>query len=284
MKIGVTGATGHLGRLMIPGLKKNAPADELVALVRSPEKAKDLGIEVRNADYTVPSELRKALEGIDSLLLISASEIGKRVAQHHNVIEAARAARVKRIVYTSLLHADTSIIDLAAEHRQTEAEIRSSGLAWTILRNGWYTENYAGSIRGALASGEIAGCAGQGRISSATRLDYADAAIVAATGSGHEGKIYELAGDEAWTMAELAAEISRRAGRSVRYKDLPEREYAAVLKSSGLPEGMAKIVAGWDAAASKNALFDNSRQLSRLIGRHTTPLSVAVTEILRANQ
>lgn len=281
MKIGITGATGHLGRLVGAGLKKKAPSEQIVALVRSPEKAADLGVETRKADYTKPAELREALQGIDVLQLISASEIGKRAAQHHNIIEAARDTRIKRIVYTSLLHADTSPLDLAAEHMESEAEIKASGIAFVILRNGWYTENYTDSIGGALASGSLVGSAGEGKISSATRLEYADAAVAVLTDGGHEGKTYELAGDQTWTMADLATEISRQTGRRIPYKDLPENEYAEVLGKFGLPEGMSRIVAGWDTAISKGALFDDSRALSRLIGRPTAPLSASVAQILQ---
>lgn len=282
MKIGITGSTGHLGRLVIASLKTKTPSEAIVALARSPEKASGLGVETRQADYTKPGELAAALQGVDTLLLISASEIGKRAEQHHNVIEAARASGVRRIVYTSLLHADTSILDLAAEHRQTEAELKTSGIPWTILRNGWYSENYSGSIQGALASGTLVGASGKGRISSATRHEYADVAVAVLLSKDHEGRTYELAGDQAWTMADLAAELSRQSGKAIAYKNLSEDAYTAVLRQSGVPEGMDRIVAGWDTAASRNALLDDSHQLSKLIGRPTAPLSAAVAEMLQA--
>lgn len=283
MTIAITGATGHLGRLVIERLKAEVPAAGIVALARSPAKAADLGVAVREADYAKPETLASALSGVDTLLLISSSEIGRRVVQHRNAIEAARKAGVGRIAYTSLLHADTSPLDLADEHRATEAELRGSGIPHTVLRNGWYTENHTGSIGGALAGGAVIGSAGDGRISSAPRADYAEAAVAALTGEGHEGKTYELAGDDAHTLADLAAEISRQTGKTVPYKNLPEAEYAAALVGFGLPEGLAKAIAGWDVAgASKGALFDDGRQLSRLIGRPTTPLSAAVADALGA--
>jgi len=281
MTIAVTGATGQLGRLVISKLAEQVPAADIVALVRSPEKAAGLGVDAREADYDRPETLGPALAGVDTLLLISANEVGKREAQHRNVIEAAKQAGVKRIVYTSLLHADRSPLSLAGEHAATESALKASGIPFTILRNGWYTENYTGSIPGALAGGAFIGSAGDGRISSATRADYADAAVAALTGAGHEGKTYELAGDEAWTLGDLAAEISRQTGRTIPYRNLPEAEYAAALAGFGLPESLAQAIAGWDVSASRGALFDDSRQLSRLIGRPTTPLTVTVADTLK---
>jgi NAD(P)H dehydrogenase (quinone) len=283
MTIAITGATGQLGRLVVERLKAEVPAAGIVALARSPAKAADLGVAVREADYARPETLASALSGVDTLLLISSSEIGRRVVQHRNAIEAAKGAGVGRIAYTSLLHADTSPLDLAEEHRATEAELRASGIPHTVLRNGWYTENHTGSIGGALAGGAFIGSAGAGRISSAPRADYAEAAVAVLTGKGHEGKTYELAGDDAYTLADLAAEISRQTGRTIPYKDLPEADYAAALVGFGLPEGLAKAIARWDVAgASKGALFDDGRQLSKLIGRPTTPLPAAVAAALNA--
>ena len=284
MKIGITGATGQLGRLVVSKLKAKVSSDDLAALVRSVEKASDLGIETREADYDKPETLDRALQGIDTLLLISASEIGKRSRQHANVIAAAKRTDVKWIVYTSLLHADTSLIDLATEHMATEKALKESGIPYTVLRNGWYTENYTGSIPGAIAGGALLGCAGKGRISTATRADYAEAAVAVLTTPGHEGKVYELAGDSAWTLADLAAEISRVCGKNIPYKNMEAEEYAEVLKGFGLPEGLAKAIAGWDVAASKDALFDDSRQLSKLIGRATTPMPVTVAEAVKNSQ
>ena len=280
MTIAITGATGHLGRLVISKLSAQVPAGGVVALTRSPEKAGDLGVEVREADYDRPETLGPALAGVDTLLLVSGNEMGKREHQHRNVIEAAQEAGVRRIVYTSLLRADSSPLSLAAEHAATEDAVKASGIPYTILRNGWYTENYTGSIPGALAGGAFVGSAGEGRVSSAARADYADAAVAVLAGAGHEGKTYELAGDEAWTLSHLAAEISRQTGRSIPYRDLPEAEYAGALKGFGLPDGLAHAIAGWDASAAEGALFDDSRQLSRLIGHPTTPLAATVAEAL----
>jgi len=276
MTIAVTGATGHLGRLVIKSLKEKAAGEPIVALVRSPEKASDLGVDARAFDYARPDTLAPALAAVDTLLLISSSEVGQREAQHRNVIAAARAAGVKRIVYTSLLHVDRSPISLGEEHRATEAALAASAIATTILRNGWYTENYAASIPAALANGAFVGSAGDGRLSLATRADFAEAAAVVLTSGGHEGKTYELAGDDAVTLADLAAEISRQTGRNIPYRDLPQADYAAILKQVGLPEGVANGLAAWDVDASNGALFDDGRQLSKLIGRPTTPLADAV--------
>jgi NAD(P)H dehydrogenase (quinone) len=222
---------------------------------------------------------------VDRLLFISSGEAGPgRVGQHRNVVEAAKAAGVKHIVYTSVLHADTSPLDLAEEHRATEAMIKASGIPFTFLRNSWYMENYGASVGGALAGGAVIGSAGEGRISSAPRADYAEAAVAVLTGEGHEGQTYELGGDEAFTLADLAAEISRQTGRTIPYKNLPEADYAVALASFGLPEGFAKALARYDVQASQDVLYDDSRTLSRLIGRPTTPLSAAVAEALKASQ
>lgn len=279
MTVAITGATGHLGRLTIAKLKTLLPAGEIVALARSPEKA-DLGVETRAFDYEQPQMLAAALAGVDKLLLISSNEIGKRTSQHRAVIAAAKAAGVKEIVYTSLLHADRSPLSLAGEHAATEAALAGSGIPHTILRNGWYAENYTGSIAPALVHGAFAGSAGQGRISGAARADYAEAAAVVLAGQGHAGKTYELAADSAWTLADLAAEISAQTGRDIPYVDLPEADYAAALVGAGLPEALAAAIAGWDVGASQGALYDDSRTLSGLIWRPTTPLAEVVKAAL----
>lgn len=281
MKIGVTGATGQLGTLVVKELKKRVPHDKIVALVRSPEKAEGLGVEARKFDYSNRDELTDALKGIDRLLLISSNEIGQRAKQHLNVIEAAWKNGVKWIVYTSLLHADTSTLSLASEHYATEKAIIDSGIDYTFLRNGWYTENYTGSVKGAVESGVFIGSASNGRISSASRSDYAEAAAIAITDESNKGKIYELAGDDSYTLHDLAAEVSKQTGKKIPYKNLSEGEYTEALKSFNIPAPLAEAIAGWDISASNDDLYDNSKQLSQLIGRPTTPLSVSVSEALK---
>ncbi len=280
MTIAITGATGHLGQLVIEKLKQKFDASEIVALVRTPAKAAGLGVATREADYTRQDTLDVALKGVDTLLLISGNEIGQRAVQHENVIRAAVKNGVKRIVYTSLLHADKSPLNLAPEHVQTEQALKNSGLDYTILRNGWYSENYTGSIAPALGLGAFYGSAGEGKISSAPREDYAEAAVVALTGQGHEGKTYELAGDEFYTLTDLAAEITAQSGKDIPYRNIPEADYAAALKNAGLPDGFAEAIASWDTGASQNALFDDSHVLSKLIGRKTTPIAVSVQKAL----
>ena len=280
MKTAVTGATGQLGRLVIQGLRAQLPATDIVALVRTPAKAADLGVDVRQADYTQPETLKRALAGVDTLLLISSSEVGQRVAQHRHVIDTAKAAGVKRVVYTSILHGERSPLSLAPEHVETEALLKASGLGYTILRNGWYTENYTASVGSALAHGALIGSAGPGKIASAARADYAQAAVVVLTTSGHDGLTYELAGDSAYTLAELAAEISRQSGKPIPYKDLPAADYAAALTAAGLPAPWPEALAAIDVEVAKGALFDDGQVLSKLIGRPTTSLASSVAAAL----
>lgn len=280
----VTGASGQFGRLAIDGLLERAPRSRLIAGMRNVAAGGDLiarGVEVRRVDYDDPDMLTTALDGVDRLLFVSGSEVGRRVPQHRNVIEAARRAGVRLIVYTSILHADDTPLGLASEHQATEAALRESGVPFTLLRNGWYTENYVGSAGMAVANGAVLGSAGQGQISSAARADYAAAAVAVMTsGRDEAGAIYELAGDEAYTLADLAAEIARQSGRAVAYRDLPEVDYRAVLQEAGLPEPLAVALAAADVGASQGGLFDNTRQLSSLIGRPTTPLAQSVREAL----
>ncbi|EGY25924.1 NAD(P)H:quinone oxidoreductase [Desulfovibrio sp. A2] len=282
--IAVTGASGQLGRLVMEGLLARVPAENIVAAVRNPAKVADLtarGVVVRTADYAKPETLEAAFAGVDRLLLISSSEVGGRVPQHRNVIEAARRAGVGLVAYTSILHADTTPLGLGVEHRETEALLRASGLPHVLLRNGWYTENYLASLPAALQHGAFVGCAGQGRIASAARADYAAAAVAVLTGEGQAGKVYELAGDAAYTLAELAAEVSRQTGRQIGYADMPQAEFRNVLVGAGLPEPIADLLADSDAGAARGGLFDDGRQLSALIGRPTTPLSALVEKALK---
>ena len=280
LKIGITGATGQLGRIVVAKLKEKIGSDGIVALVRSTPKGVELGIECREFDYDRQENLVNALQGLDNLLLISGNELGKRALQHGNVIEAAKKAKVRWIVYTSLLHADQSSLSLAPEHLATETQLKQSGIPYTILRNGWYTENYIGSVQGALAGGAFIGSAGEGRISSAARADFAEAAVAVLTGEGHLGKTYELAGDDSFSLTELASEISKQSGKDIPYKNLPESDYAAILKSFGLPVLFADAIASWDIGASKGDLLNKGHQLSELIGRPTTPLKQSVSETL----
>lgn len=281
--IAITGATGQLGQHVIETLLKTVPASQIVAIVRNPAKATALsqqGITVRQADYSDEAAFTTALQGIDKLLLISSSEVGQRAPQHRNVINAAKAAHVKFIAYTSLLHADRSPLGLADEHVATEKMLAESGIAYALLRNGWYTENYLASAPAALEHGVFIGTAGEGKIASATRADYAAAAARVISEDGHAGKIYELAGDAGWTLSQLAAELAKQSGKKVVYQNLSEADFAAALKSVGLPAGLADMLADSDVGASKGGLFDDSHTLSKLIGRPTTSLADSVKGIV----
>lgn len=275
----VTGATGHLGRLVIEDLKKRVPAAEIVAAARTPEKAADLGVEVREADYDRPETLKSALQGATKVLLISGTDFGNRARQHAAVVDAAKDAGAA-LVYTSAPKADTTEASLAAEHKATEAYIKASGVTYTILRNNWYNENYEQSISAAVQLGAVYGSAGDGRIASASRRDYAAGAAAVLAGEGHEGKVYELTGDTAWTLAELAAEISKTAGKEIAYHDLPQADYAGVLAGAGVPAVLAEILADVDAKISTGWLADTTGTLGELIGRPTQPIADYVRSLL----
>lgn len=279
----ITGASGQLGRLVIEALLKKIPASEIVAAVRKPESVADFaarGVQVRIADYDQPATLTSAFAGADKLLLISANEVGRRLPQHRTVIDAAKAAGVSLVAYTSILRADSSPLPLAGEHKATETLLAESGLPHVILRNGWYTENYLASVPVALQHGAVFGSAGEGRIASAARADYAEAAAAVLLAPDQAGKVYELAGDTSYTLAEFAAEIACQSGKPVVYTDLPEADYKGALLAAGLPDWLADLLASSDAGAAKGGLFDSSHQLSALIGRPTTPLAESLQHTL----
>lgn len=282
-RILVTAANGQLGRLTIAALLTRVPASQIVAGMRDPAKGADLaaqGVTVVAADYSKPETLDAAFKGIDRVLLISSNELGQRVAQHRNAIEAAKRAGVKLIAYTSVLRADTSKLSVALEHLPTEELIRASGVPFVLLRNGWYTENYTASIPAALAHNALISSAGDGRIASASRADYAAAAAAVLAEEGHAGKVYELAGDEAFTLEQFAAEITKQSGKTVAYVRLPEADFKAALLGAGLPPELAELIATSDTAAADGALFDDSRTLGKLIGRKTTSFAETIREAL----
>ena len=276
MTIAITGATGHLGRLAIAALK--AKGFTPIALARDPAKAADLNVETRAFDYTNADPT--ALQGVDTLVLISSNDLSDRVSQHKRVIDAAKQAGVTRIVYTSLLRGAANQMLLALDHAPTEAALIESGIAHTVLRNGWYTENYTGALDAAVAHGAIIGAAGEGRVSSAARKDYAEAIAVVALDESHAGKIYELAGDEAHSGTDLAAAVAKATGKPVAYVNLPEADYAKALEGFGLPPVLTRALADSETWAAKGALYDDSHTLSRLIGRPTTPIAETIAAAL----
>ncbi|MFJ3880062.1 NAD(P)H-binding protein [Streptomyces sp. NPDC090077] len=283
MSIVVTGATGSLGRLVVEELLHRVPAAELAVVVRNAEKAADLaarGIEVRVADYDDPAALAGAFRAGDRVLLISGSEVGRRVPQHTAVIDAAAAAGVAQLAYTGILGGPEADFELAAEHKATERAILDSGLPHTFLRNGWYHENYTAQLPAVLEHGAVVGSAGEGRIASAARADYAAAAAAVLTGEGHLGRVYELSGDTAWSLGEYAAEVARQSGREVSYAAVPADAHLTVLTGAGVPEPFAAILVDVDAAISRGRLAGTSGDLSRLIGRPTTPVAEAIAGAL----
>ncbi|WP_421847272.1 SDR family oxidoreductase [Marinomonas sp.] len=278
----VTGASGQLGRLVIENLLNTTPAKQIVAAVRSPEKVADLaekGIQVRQADYNDLDSLIAAMQGVEKVLLISSSEVGQRTAQHSNVIKAAKQTGVQLIAYTSILKADTSPLILAKEHVETEKLLADSGVPYVLLRNSWYSENYTMSVAATIEHGQV-GCAGDGKLATASRADYAAAAAAVLVKDGQAGKVYELAGDNAFTLSEYAAAVSKVAGKDVAYHNVPEEEFTKILVSVGLPEGFAAILADSEIGASKGALFSDSKDLSTLIGRPTTSIEDSIKAAL----
>ncbi|MFF8711337.1 SDR family oxidoreductase [Streptomyces sp. NPDC015184] len=285
MSIVVTGATGALGRLVIEELLATVPASGIAAVVRDAEKAAPLagrGVELRVADYDRPETLKDAFRAGDRVLLISGSEVGRRVPQHTAVIEAAKEAGVAQLAYTGILGGPDADFRLADEHRATERLILDSGLPHTFLRNGWYTENYTANLAPVLAHGAVVANAGEGRIASATRADYAAAAAAVLTGEGHIGAAYELSGDVAWSPAEYAAEIARATGKEIAYRNVPAAEHREILVGAGVPEFFAEILVDVDEAIGRGRLAGTSGDLARLIGRPTTPLAETVAEAVAA--
>jgi NAD(P)H dehydrogenase (quinone) len=282
--IAITGANGNLGQLVVKGLLEKLPANQIVAAVRNPEKADDLralGVQVREADYDRPEILTEAFRGAEKLLLVSAVQPGQRLRQHKAVIDAAKQAGTTLIAYTSLLRADSSSMIIAPEHKATEEYLKSSGLQFVLLRNGWYLENHTGGLAPALAQGAIIGSAGQGRFASASRADYAGAAVAVLTQPGHANKTYELAGDHSFSMSEFAKEVSKQAGRPVVYNDLPPADYEAALLGFGLPKMIVDVVVDADVKSLKGELDSSSHDLSELLGRKTTTLSEAIKSALK---
>ena len=282
MTIVVTGATGHLGRLTVDALlDRGVPAADIRALGRSAERLAPLaarGVQTAVIDFEKPETLDAAFAGADALLLVSGSEVGQRIPQHRNAIDAAVRAGVGRLVYTSAPHADDTDLVLAPEHAETERLLAASGLPVTVLRNNWYTENYTGQVDIAAATGELVGSAATGRVASASRKDYAEAAAVVLTTDGHDGAVYELAGDVAWTFDDLAAAIGELLGRPVAYRSVTPEEHDAALREAGLDEGTAGFVVALDGNIRDGALADATGTLSELIGRPTTPLVDGLAE------
>ncbi|MEV0007384.1 SDR family oxidoreductase [Streptomyces sp. NPDC051840] len=284
MSIVVTGATGALGRLVVERLLATVDAGSVVAVVRDKEKAADLaarGVELRIADYDRPESLAGAFRAGDRVLLISANEVGRRVPQHTALIEAAKAAGVAQLAYTGVLGGPDADFELAAEHKVTERLILDSGLPYTFLRNGWYTENYL-NLAPVLEHGAVVANAGDGRIASASRADYADAAAAVLTGEGHLGATYELSGDTAWSLAEFADVVSEATGREIAYRNVPAAVHQEILVGAGLPEPFAAILVDVDEAIARGLLAGTSGDLARLIGRPTTPLADSVAAAVAA--
>ena len=283
MKIAITGATGQLGNLVIEQLLQLTAAQNIVVLVRNVDKAEHFkvqGIELREFDYDRPETLVPALSGIDKLLLISANEIGRRTPQHQAVINAAKVASVPYLAYTSLLRADTSPLGLAQEHRETEKLIQDSGITYTFLRNNWYSENYLAGVAHTIEIGTLFGAAQDGRISSASRIDYAEAAAKVLTSTGHENKTYELAGSESFSLSDLATFIGQAVNKDIIYQNLSAEEYTQGLTQAGLPAGLVDVIVDADIQTIQGAMYSDSKDLEQLIGHKTTSIQDAIKAAL----
>jgi NAD(P)H dehydrogenase (quinone) len=279
MTVAVTGATGPLGRLAVEELLRTEPPSSVVAIARDRTKADDLhalGVQVRIASYDEPERLAEALRGVDRLLLVSGNEVGSRVTQHGNVIKATQNAGVSLVVYTSAPGATTSALVLAPEHKATEELLAQSGLAHAIVRNNWYTENYAVQLATAQQTGTVVAAVGDGRVASASRADYAAGAVAVLLGPEQSGRVYELSGDVAWDYRELAATIGRIIGQPVSYRPVDAQTLVAELTSAGVDEGAAGFAAALDSNIADGLLAGTSGELSQLIGRPTTPLYVGL--------
>ncbi|MEU9283224.1 NAD(P)H-binding protein [Streptomyces sp. NPDC048275] len=283
MSIVVTGATGHLGRFVIEGLLEKVPADQITAAVRDAEKAAGFaarGVKIAVADYNTPETFDGVISAGDKVLLISGNEFDKgRVGQHKVVLDAAKAAGAALFAYTSA--PGTLTAALADDHRGTEAAILESGVTYALLRNGWYNENYTENLAPVLEHGAVVQAAGEGKVSSAARADYAAAAVAVLTGEGHENKTYELGGDTAWSFAEYAAEVAKQSGKEIAYSPVPLDVYTGILTGAGLPEPVAAILAGVDVSIAENQLVVTSGDLSRLTGRPTTPIAESIAAALK---
>lgn len=283
MKIAITGATGQLGSIVIEKLLLQTEANNIVALVRNPAKAAHLtaqNIEVREFDYDRPETLVPALSGIDKLLLISANEVGRRTPQHKAVIDAAKVAGVPYLAYTSLHRADTSPLGLAQEHRETEKLIQDSGITYTFLRNNWYSENYLAGVAHTIEIGTLFGAAQDGRISSASRIDYAEAAAKVLTSTGHDNQTYELAGSQSFSLSELATLIGQAASKNINYQNLSAEEFTQALTRAGLPAGLVEVIVDADIQTIQGAMYSDSQDLEQLIGRKTTNIQYAIEAAL----
>lgn len=286
MTVAITGVTGHLGRLVVESLlARIVPADQIVATGRNLSKLADLadqGVQTHASDYNDVDSLREVFSRADRVLFVSGNEVGQRITQHRNVIQAAKDVGVQLIAYTSIANADRTTMQLAAEHQATEQLLAESGVPFALLRNSWYIENYTAQLPTYLEYGAVVGSAGEGRVSAATRADYAEAAAAVMIGEDQAGKVYELGGDDAFTMAELADEVSRASGRPVTYQDLPVEEYTQVLVKAGVPEPYAAALAESDRGVARGDLLVTSGDLSRLIGHPTTSMAAAVQAAVSA--
>ena len=281
MTIAISGASGQLGRIAIESLKTRVDAKQIVALARDTARVADLGVAARTFDYTRPETMAAALDGVEVLALISSSDFENRVGQHENVITAAKAAGVGRVIYTSILKADQSPLMIAQDHKATEEILKASGLSYTMLRNPWYIENWTASLPIAVAQGAMIGATGGAMATPATRQDLGEALAAVAASKGHGNKVYELGADTPFTLHEMAAALSKAVGKTIPYNDLPQEAYADILASVGVPEGFAAMIADAEAGVPQGWLSAESGTLSRLIGRPTTSLEDAVTAALK---
>jgi NAD(P)H dehydrogenase (quinone) len=287
MKINVMGATGQLGRKVIQKLlDQGARAQDLIASVRSLEKAKDLadrGVVIRHADYDDPASLLVAYQESDVLLLIpSLASIEPRIMQHNNALEAAKEAGVKRVAFTSFTAAKPdSKFFVATFMLYAESKLRLSGMDWTILRDGMYLDPIADWIPDLVKAGRLPYPVEKGRVAYISRYDLARGIAAACLNSGHSEKIYELTGPKALSMDELAEAISNATGKIVEFHQVTEKEYAEICRADNIPEPMIAILASMYRAVDNGEFETVSDHVELLTG---TPPESAESYLTRVVQ
>ncbi len=266
-KILVTAATGQLGGLIIQELLKLTDAGNVVGLARTPEKAKGLGIEIRQGDYNSPDLLEAACSGIDTVMLISGTDIGPRVQQHKNVVDAAKAAGVKRIAYTSVVIAQKRPEPIYHDHGETEDYIKASGMNYTFLRNNFYMNAYVEEIKIAIEKGVYRGAIGETGAALVARADLARAAAAALADEQHANKTYHLSGPAVVDGSEYARIASAISGKEISYQPISIDELKADYLARGYDANMMPFLLLLEETIASGDLVEVSPDIENLTGQ-----------------